>query len=376
MIFLDHAATTPMDPRVRAFLVDALGEPLNPSSVHRHGQHARALLEAARAEIAELLRLPAQQIVFTSGASEANNLVVRGLAERWARTGRRLRVLASRLEHSCVRETVERLAARGVIVAAMMPVSESGTVHLPASADADLLCLMAAQNETGVIQPLDAARDFRARTGAQWLCDATQYVGTQELHANVLGASVYTLSSHKLYGPAGVGLLAGPGIAEIDPLITGGPQEHELRAGTQPVALIRTFAFALRLAVEERAKRRAHLEQLSALLVERLRASGVSFQLNGAESARLPGFLNLSFPGFTGTDLVIALDMRGISVSAGSACATGVMEMSPAIEAMFPQDPARAAGAIRLTVGKDTQPGDVIHVAEALGQLTRSNARR
>lgn len=367
MIYLDQAATTAVDPRVRAVLLEALADPLNASSVHRHGQRARRLLEQAREQMGALLGVPPQEVVFTSGASESNNLAIRGLAAAAAREGRHLRVLSSPLEHACIRETVGRLAGTGTIEASSLDVTPEGKVVIPDANGpraGDLLCMMAVQNETGVVQPLDAARDQARSAGCLWLCDAVQAFGMMDVRVPALGASFLSLSSHKIYGPPGVGLLAGPGVSHIESQITGGPQENEHRAGTQPVALIRAFVHAARLAVEERDQRRRHVQQLTQLLVARLRDSIGDLQVNGEDA--LPGFLNVSFPGVSGADLVIALDSAGFSVSSGSACATGVMETSPALEAMFPADASRAASAIRITPGKDTTEEEVGSFAEVL----------
>lgn len=372
MIYLDHAATTPTDPRVIEQITREMAQPWNASSVHRRGQSARARLEEAREELAGLLNVRPGHLVFTSGASEANNLAIRGLAARVRREGRRLYVCSSALEHSCVRETVERLSAAGEIELRQMPVEESGRAMPPEEMpDAPaLLCLMATQNETGVRLPVEKARELvRKHPRMRWLCDATQAFPRERIDVAALGADLVSLSSHKLYGPAGVGALAGPGVEELEPLITGGPQEMEHRAGTQPVALIRGFVLAARLAREELDARRAKAEKLEEVFFCAMREQKVPFELNGAPEHRTAGFLNLSIEGFSGADLVIALDAAGHCVSSGSACATGVMETSPALAAMFPTNPKRAAGALRITPGKDTEGAAMVELARVLGRV-------
>ncbi len=327
MTYLDHAATTGTDRRVVEFLAEELGNPENSSSVHRAGQRARALLEESREELAGIFRIKSDQVVFTSGASEANNLAIRGLCSRIRRTDRPMRVASSPLEHSCIRETLERLASAGEVELSRLPVSRGGQTELDsrdARDGADLLCLMYAQNETGVIQNLAAARDWKEKAGALWLCDGTQALGICDIDLGSLGADLFSCSSHKVYGPPGVGALVGPGIDRVESLITGGPQEGEHRAGTQAVALIRGFVMAVRLAVEERDARRERLANLSRTFLENASERGLNFKVNG-EGEKLPGFLNMSVTGFSGADLVIALDARGFAVSSGSACATRVM---------------------------------------------------
>ncbi|MBX3730435.1 MAG: aminotransferase class V-fold PLP-dependent enzyme, partial [Candidatus Sumerlaeia bacterium] len=294
MRYFDHAATTPLDPRVRDALVEHAGEPLNPASIHGAGQHARRLLEHARGELAEAIGLhdPAR-IVFTSGATEAANLVLRGLADALARP---LRVLSSPIEHACIRQTLESLERAGRARVHLLPVAEDGTVQLAADKlpEADLLCLMHANNETGVLQDVERARELARRHGMLWLCDACQSPARVLFDADALGADFVLLSAHKLYGPVGVGCLAGPGVDRLMPQLTGGAQEDERRAGTVAVALARAFAAAAALAVRERQADAARLRIHEHALLAGLHAAGVAFRLNG-DAPRLPGFLNLSF---------------------------------------------------------------------------------
>lgn len=367
IVYMDHAATTPMDARVAERLLAELAEPLNASSVHRAGQRARAMLEEAREELAALLGVRPGDVVFTASATEANNLAIRGIAEWARRTGVPITISLSMLEHACVRGAAAAVESRGGAALRWLDVTEEGRAVLPTEArpGTELLCLMAVQNETGVVQELEAARLYRdENAGVTWLCDVTQAVGTEVGSRAIVWADLASMSSHKIYGPAGVGALVGRGLRQVIPQLAGGPQEHELRAGTQPVALIRGFVHAVRLAMEERVEREAQLRDLTQLLMERLAASAPQVRLNGKGAA--PGFLNLSAAGFRGADLVIALDARGFCTSSGSACATGVMEASPALLAMFPSDPERAEGALRVTLGKETRRGDVEAFAEAL----------
>ncbi|CAN5478895.1 cysteine desulfurase family protein [soil metagenome] len=376
MPFLDHAATTPLDPRVAALLVQLQSAPLNASSVHQHGQRARAILEEARSITGECLRIDPKNIVFTASATEANNLAIRGVAARVRAMLRRpIRILTSNLEHACVRETIADLQRREAAEATLMGVDEDGCAKLPEvkPLDApDLLCLMAVQNETGIIQQLKVAREFCGFMGAHWLCDITQAVGVMDCGHDQIGAHLYSLSSHKIYGPCGVGVLAGELVPHLTPQITGGPQENNRRAGTQPVALIRAFAEALQLATAERDERASHLQQLVARTEEKLRAANVPFRISGDPARRAPGFLNLCIDNLTGPDLVIALDARGFSISSGAACSTGVMEISPAMAAMFPSDEPRAAAAVRITPGKETtiqQIDDLVNAIAAISSL-------
>lgn len=374
-VFLDHAATSPCDPDVVARMADLALRPLNASSVHEAGQEARKLLEEARRSMALVIDGATDDLVFTSGASEANNLAIRGLCDAiWSAHRRPLRVAASAIEHSCIRQTLRTLERLGRAEVTWLPVGGDGRVQFPAGSlrSADLLCMMAVQNETGVIQPLDMAKGLLAG-GVRWLCDASQALGKIPLRLRALGATFVTVSSHKVGGPAGVGMLAGPGVAELMAQITGGPQEHEKRAGTQPVASIAGFALAASRAVARRAERQSHVEKLEEVFLAELRRSGVAFQRNG-EATRAPGFLNISIEGFDAPDLVIALDRRGFCVSAGSACSTGVMEVSEALAAMFPSSPERARGALRITPALSTSVDDMKRLGVELSALVRRGA--
>lgn len=366
-IHLDHASTAPMREECAALLTELAGTPLNPSSVHSTGQRARRLLEEARGELAAAVGADPAEIVFTSGATESVNLALRGMADALAARGRAMCVASSALEHACVRETIAALVRAGRATHQSLPATHDGRAELEGAGGADVLAMMAVQNETGAVQDLAAAAAFGA-TGRWWLCDASQAAGRVALNVGALGAWLVALSSHKLGGPVGVGALIGPGIRHIVPQVTGGPQEHELRAGTTPVALCRAFARAATLSVRELDAHAARMGELEAELLGALSSAGVPFLRNGGEP-RAPGFVNISVEGLDGADLVIALDAMGFDVSSGAACSSGVMEVSPAIAAMFPGDRARAAGALRVTMGRGTTPDEVRALAAAISEV-------
>lgn len=372
MIHADHAATTPIDPRLLDQLAEDLRRPLNASSVHRAGQEARRMLEQCREECAALLGVadPAD-VAFTSGATEAANLALRGFA---ASLPRPIRVLSSPIEHACVRDTIEALARAGRAEIAPLAVGGDGRVVVPdAQPDgADLLCLMAVNNETGTEQDLAAAGALRRAPGRMlWLCDAAQAVGRIPVDAAAWGADWIIASGHKIGAPAGVGLLAGPGLRRIVPQATGGPQENELRAGTEPLALVRAFAAALRFAVEERAERAARMAACAEALLAALDGLGVPYRVNGAH--RAAGFANIALPGLEAMDVVIALDQAGVAASPGSACSTGVVSASPVLAAMYPDDAERAAGGVRFSFGPGNTPDEARAIA---GRLVEIWARR
>lgn len=373
--YFDHAATTPADPRVIERVLPLLAEPLNASSVHQSGQRARRLLDEARQAARQSLGLrPGDPLVFTSGATEAANLALRGFCD--ARPGAPPVIACSAIEHSCVRDTVEFLAASGRCTVRPLAVAGDGRVVLEEGLmdGVDLLCLMAVNNETGVVQDSAGARALRERMGFRWLCDASQAVGRTAFDAAQWGADAVVASSHKVYGPPGAGCLAGPMVESLAPQVTGGPQEDEHRAGTEALPWIVGFAEALRLAVEEGPARRAHLATLEAGFLGHLAQQAPGFRINGS-ARRAPGFVNLSFPGHQAVDLVIALDQQGMRVSPGSACSTGVVAISPVLDAMYPGDGERAAGGIRVTFGRDNTLGEARELAAALALLANGSHR-
>lgn len=369
MAYFDHAATTPLDPRLAAGLAEALGVPLNPSSIHGAGRRARRRLDAARERVAARLGLgDASLVIFTSGATEAANLALRGVS-----TSSPLKIACSEIEHSCVRDTVAALVDAGRVTAVSLAVGSSGRVaDIDASVpSADVLCVMAANNETGIVQDVDAARAWRAAApGRVWVCDATCLPGRVALAPLVAGADLVLLSGHKFGAPPGIGVLAGPGVARVAPQSTGGPQEDNRRAGTQAVALAEAMAQALDWAEDELAGRVGHLRALEARLLAGLSTIGRPFKLNG-DGQRLAGMLNVSIDGFEAMDVVVALDQAGHCVSPGAACSTGVVAVSPVLAAMFPHDAARAAGGVRITMGPTNTAAEIDDLIVALARVAR-----
>lgn len=369
MPYFDYAATTPLDPRIAPLLQELSSQPLNPSSLHQSGQKARRLLEAARASIAQHIGLhDPTQIIFTSSATESANLALRGLCSG---NGEPVKIASSTNEHSCISETLESLEKEGLIELEIWPVNEEGKMQFPQQPVPQLkaFCMMHVNNETGVLQPVEQAKAFREKSSALWVCDASQSLGKIPIELNQLGADLLLLSGHKIYGPAGIACLAGPAVAKLRPLIIGGPQEDNRRAGTPSVALAVCFAKALELAVEEQQLRREKLLQLEKYFFEALHETGLQYNLNGSQKDRVAGFFNISLPNREGIDLVIALDQRGVHVSPGAACSTGVVAVSPVLKGMFPADVSRAAGGVRITLSHLTTTDEVARLVKELASI-------
>jgi cysteine desulfurase len=332
-IYLDNNATTPLLPAVweamRPFLTHTYG---NPASAHWAGRRARQGLEDARERTASLLGADPAEVVFTSGATEANNLALFGLA---GEPGGHL--VTSPIEHPSVAEPIQRLAQRGFTVDSL-PVDSSGVVRAEALTgllrpDTRLVSVMLANNETGAVQPV-AQLAARLTPGIAFHCDAAQAAGRWPLHFHQLGVTALVLSAHKFHGPKGVGVLLVRRHAKLVPQLLGGHQQQGRRPGTEAVALAVGLARALELAQQEDQARRQHVLRLRSLFFEALRASASPLVLNGPAEGGIPHTLNLSFPGCRADSLLMNLDLAGVACSTGSACSSGSLLPSPVLQAM------------------------------------------
>ncbi|QJD29112.1 cysteine desulfurase family protein [Methylococcus geothermalis] len=369
MIYFDHNATTPLDGRVLEAMLPYLKSCHgNPSSLHRPGRIARDAVETARAQVAALAGAAPSQVVFTSGGSEANNLAIKGLA--WSLQPGRLRIGAT--EHPSVAEPARFLCSQGW-ECRTLPVDAQGMIEDFALAETaqnppDIVAVMLANNETGVIQ--DVARIAAvARDNGAWLhCDAVQAAGKIPLSFAQTGAHLMSLSGHKIYGPKGTGALIVDPSVPLTPLIHGGEQEKGLRGGTENVAAIVGFGKAAELAaaeLEEYGRRLRRLRDILERGIETL--PGTMVFARAAE--RLPNTVQFAIAGYDGETLVMLLDRQGLAVSSGSACASGAREPSPVLLAMG-VDPALAAGAVRISLGRDNTEAEAEQLLASLGRIT------
>jgi cysteine desulfurase len=362
--YLDHNATTPLDPRVREAMLPWLGERHgNPSSIHRYGQAARNAVEEAREQVAELLGGRPPEVVFTASGSEANNMVIAGLTGMTGASGGSCRghLVTSAFEHPSVRQAAARAARSGVEVTAVPP-AKDGVV--PAAAmiaalrpDTRLACLMLAQNEVGTLQPVAAVAAACRERGIPMLCDAVQAVGKVAVGAPGLGADFVVLGAHKFGGPLGAAALWIRGGVEIEPLLVGGSQERRRRASTENVPAIVGLGAAAALARVEIGERAARLAALRDRFESGLGAiEGASVHCRS--SPRLPNTSHLTLAGIEGEALLIRLDLAGFAVSTGSACSSGAVEPSPTLLAMG-MPAAEALSSIRVSFGAGHQAADV-----------------
>ncbi len=376
-IYLDFQATTPCDPAVVEAMLPYFTEIFgNPHSVeHAYGWKAEEAVEAARAEIAALIGAEAREIVFTSGATEANNLAIKGAAHFRGKLGRR-KIVTLASEHKCVLESVRSLAAEDFEVV-ILPVEPDGRVDLDCVADAvdegtALVTVMAANNEIGTLQPMAEIAEIVHAKGAWLHSDAAQAAGKVPLNVRDQDLDLISLSGHKIYGPKGIGVLfvrRRPRI-RLEPLFSGGGQERGLRSGTLAPALCVGLGKAAALAKEQMATEAERLWHLQRRLRATLSAAIPGLSFNGHESQRLPGNLNVTFPGIDAQALLRAVPE--LALSTGSACSSASVEPSYVLKAIgLEEDLARAS--IRIGLGRTTSEAEVDQAANlligAVGQL-------
>lgn len=373
-IYLDHAATTPPDPRVIEAMVPMLTTFWgNPSSIYLEGQEARRALDAARKTVADLLGASPKEIVFTGGGTESDNAAIRGAAYAQRERGRGNHLITTRIEHHAVLHAVEQLEREG-FSATYLPVDSDGVVDLAAleaalTPETTVVSVMAANNEVGTIQPIaEVARIAKERNPKVVVhTDAVQAAGSLEITPSKLGVDLLSIAGHKLYGPKGVGVLYIKNRTPWQPMLLGGSQEKERRAGTENVAGIVGMARAMELAWAEAAERNAHASQLRDRLLFELPERIPDTVITGPTdpSQRLSNNFSCCFRNVEGESVLLALDMADIAASSGSACTTGALEPSHVLTAMG-IDPDLAHASLRLTVGKSTTHADIDRVLETL----------
>lgn len=345
--------------------------PGNPSSVHRAGRHAQAVLEQAREEVASLLGTSARNILFTSGATEANNLAILGLAHAHQRvTGVTLPLIASKAEHPAALAPLRLLQQQGFPLH-LIPLGKFALVDIAAAldarngADTSFTILQWANNETGAVQDLASF----AQTVSQnhlWHCDAVQGFGKLPLDSALWQATTLSLSAHKFGGPKGVGVLRLSDTAMLDPIQVGGGQQRSLRSGTESPAMAASLAHALRIALSEQEAARNHWAETKKTFLSQWAKTGMECFFNHPQDdACLPNTLNLHFPGVDGRLLVPACDADGLEISAGSACSSGAALPSPVLVAAG-LAPEEARASIRVSFGPNSGPREAKEAANRL----------
>lgn len=383
-IYLDYNATTPVDSRVQDIFIRELKNFANASSMHEDGRTVAAALNEARKRVATLIHADAEQILFTSGGSESNNTIFRTMASpameattsRKERFSGRKRILVSAIEHPCVMESAKYLATLGMDVH-FIPVDADGRV------DEDryrellfegektgrrdlmplLVSIMMANNEIGTIQDISRLSALAHEAGSLFHTDAVQAAGKIPVDVSVLGVDYLTYSGHKIYGPKGIGALYFAKGAPLDPLIRGGHQEKGLRAGTYNAPAIIAFGEAALIAAERLDEWGTRMRSLRNRLRDGFVAKVPDIRINGHPEQVLPNTLNVSFPGAEGEAILLSMDLEGIDVSTGSACASGDLEPSHVLVATG-VGPELAHGSIRFSMGNETTVEEIDYVLE------------
>ena len=385
VIYLDHAATTPMLPEAIAAMTEELAHLGNPSSLHNAGRRARRVVEESREQLAEVFGARASEVVFTSGGTEADNLAVKGLY--WARQAsdaRRRRVLTTAVEHHAVFDSVRWLCDAHGASADWLAVDSLGLVSADVlhaaladdPASAAVVSVMWANNEVGAVQPIAALAAVAHEFGVPFHTDAVQAAAQLPVDFAASGVDAMTVTSHKLGGPVGVGaLILGKGLSPV-PVLHGGGQERDIRSGTLDAPAIRAFAVAAVISAERRSLETKRIAGLRDDLIRQILLAVPDAALNGPPPGqdRLPGNAHFSFPGCEGDALLLLLDAKSIACSTGSACTAGVAEPSHVLLAMG-ADEERARGSLRFSLGHTTTQSDVDALGAAIGEAV-TRARR
>lgn len=371
-IYLDHAATTPLDPEVREAMLPFLGESYgNPSSLHRPGKAAKKAIEQARHSLRQSLGGDSNGFIFTSGGTEANNLAILGYGRLFSERQQK-HLITSAIEHPCILEPSRWLESQGWSVT-FLPVDSEGRIELEVlkaacRPETVLVSLMHGNNEIGTLQDIDSIGTYLQARGILFHTDAVQTVGKLPIDLATFPVDALTLSGHKLYGPKGIGALyVRPGSPQPLPLIMGGGQQDNLRSGTENVVGIVGLAKALQLSMEQQPTEALRLGKLQAFLIKAIEAAIPTAQLNGPRdlNQRVLGNVNFSFPPIGGDALVLQMDMRGIGVSSGSACHSAVIEPSHVVLALG-KSVEIAQSTLRFSLGRSTTQADVDQVLAVL----------
>jgi cysteine desulfurase len=376
MAYLDHAATTPMHPDAITAMTQALSTLGNASSLHTSGRRARRAVEESREDIADALGARPSEVIFTGGGTESDNLAVKGIF--WARRAadpRRVRVLASAVEHHAVLDAVQWLADHDGAEVTWLETDAHGRVHPEVLGEAlrgddvALVTAMWANNEVGTVNPVAELAAVCAAHGVPFHTDAVQAVGSLPVDFTASGANALTMTGHKVGGPYGVGVLLLGRDVSCTPLLHGGGQERDVRSGTLDVPAIVGLATAVRRAVEAQPHHAVAVAALRDELIASVRAVVPDAIVNGDPGPlRLPGNAHLTFPGCEGDSLLMLLDAKGIECSTGSACTAGVAQPSHVLLAMD-VEPALARGSLRFSLGHTSTAQDVRDLADAIGPV-------
>ena len=370
-IYCDISATTPLDPRIGEFLID-LNEHIygNPSSIHREGQAAKAVIEKSRRQLANALNSNPEEIIFTSSGSESNNMVLKGVLNPGDH------FITSSYEHPAILKVLPYLESKNISTTIINP-DNNGLIH-PSdiekniNANTRLISIMWVNNELGTINPISEIGSIAKNRNILFHSDAVQALGKIYINVDETPVDFLSMSAHKLYGPKGIGALYKRRGSKLEPLIHGGGQEHSLRASTENIGGIAGFGMAAELSTSKLKENTNHILRLESYFLNLLNEQNISYTINGTK--RIPGVFNITFHGVNGQDLVMQLDFSGIGISFGSACTSGTVKASEMLLEMgiTKED---ALSTVRISFGKIHQLEDVKKVADSIGEILQSSVK-
>ena len=372
-IYLDHSATTQVRPEVAEAMMECLtGKFGNPSSVHFFGREAKKALDKARSQVAGLINAQPEEIIFTSGGTESDNLAIIGAAFKNAQKGKH--IITSAVEHHAVLHACEHLEKLGFEVT-YLPVDEYGIIRMEdlrqaIREDTTLITVMHANNEVGSIQPVEEIGRLAREKGILFHTDAVQSLGKIPVDVQEIKADLLTGSGHKIYGPKGIGFLYVRKGVRLEPLAFGGSQERKVRPGTENIPGIVGFGVAAELMGKERETEMPRMTVLRDKLIKGIQETIPNVKLNGHPTLRVPTNVNLSFEFVEGESLLLSLDMKGVAASSGSACTSGSLDPSHVLMAMGICAEV-AQGSVRMTLGRENTEADVDYVIEVLPEIVQ-----
>lgn len=371
-IYVDHAATTPINPsvikKITEVMVNHFG---NPSSIHSFGREARKIIDEARSKIAKSIGAHESEIIFTSGGTEADNYAILGVAEAYKEKGHH--IITTQIEHHAVLHACNQLEKQGFDVT-YLPVDQSGQISMDdfknsLREDTILVTIMYGNNEVGSIQPIAEIGQILKDHQALFHTDAVQAYGVEKIDVEELNIQLLSASAHKINGPKGIGFLYTKNGVKLSPRLFGGEQERKRRAGTENVPAIAGISEAVRIVQTERNKRREHYTQLKSTFIQTLSEGKISFEVNGNIATSLPHVLNISFPNTNVEALLVNLDLAGIAASSGSACTAGSIEPSHVLVAMFGKESEKTRNSIRFSFGHTNTIEEIIKVGEEMTKI-------
>ncbi|MDZ5470871.1 cysteine desulfurase family protein (plasmid) [Bacillus sp. 31A1R] len=377
-IYVDHAATSPMHPQVIERMTSVMKNQFgNPSSIHSYGREARHIIDEARDVLAKSIHANPNEIIFTSGGTEADNYAILGVAEAYKDNGKH--IITTKIEHHAVLHTCEQLDKQGYEIS-YLSVDENGVISIEELKkelrdDTILVTMMYGNNEVGSIQPIKEVGEILSNHQAIFHTDAVQAYGVEQIDVADLKVDLLSVSAHKVNGPKGIGFLYAKKGIKLSPRTFGGEQERKRRAGTENVSSIAGFQEAVKIADQEAETKTKQFMEFKNRFIQILENEEITFHLNGLLENSLPHVLNLSFPGTDVESMLVNLDLAGISASSGSACTAGSIDPSHVLVAMFGKDSERIRNSIRFSFGLYNTMEQIEKVAEETAKIVKRLTR-